>query len=70
MCTACRGLDKSQMKVSVLIYTVSASMRDGLFNKVINLILWNMLGMKMTGAGEHLSPHVKPGNISPGLSSY
>lgn len=67
---ACCGLDKSQVKVSEVIYTVSTSMNAGLCNKLINLIIWNMLGIKMTGAGKRLSPQVKPGSSSTGLSSY
>lgn len=54
----------------MFIYTVSTSMHDGLCNKLINLIIWIILGMKMTGAGEHLCPQVRARNISSGLSSY
>ena len=51
--TASCGLDKSQMKDCVLIYTISTSMRDICVINSSIFILWNMLGMKMSGAGKH-----------------
>lgn len=41
MCAAVCGLIHL-MKVSVLISTLSTSMHDGLFDQLVNLILWNM----------------------------